>query len=106
MSATGRRGATSLAKRALMITVIHAALVIPVLGLNIVTAYREDQTETLLSRLADILGILFWLPINGLIEKDRTDIFFLLIPFNSIVYGLLFAIPLHLCAKQRGRKTR
>ena len=83
---------------------IHAVLVLPVLALNILTALQGNHARNALGLFADFCGLLMWLPINALIEIDRTDVFFLLIPFNSIVYGLLFAAPLHALALHRARK--
>ena len=99
------RDPLSFAKRLCLCTGIHALVVIPVLALNLMTGLREEDSEPALGILADALGLWLWLPINSFIQHGRLDLFFLCVPLNSILYGLLFALPLHALAKQKTSRS-
>ncbi len=77
-------------KRLLLCTGIHAAIVVPALALNLGLALGALPASAALQRTADWAGLLLWRPINALIE-NRIEIFFMLVPFNSLLYGLLAA---------------
>jgi hypothetical protein len=82
-------------KRVLLCTGVHALLMFPVLLLSVVSGLGLIPASSTLKATADFLGLLCWYPINSFINGDTMGLFFMLLPLNSLLYGLLFALPLH-----------
>jgi hypothetical protein len=90
----------SFSKRVLLCSGIHALLMFPVLLLSVASGLGLIPASPALKATADFLGLLCWYPINSFIAGDTVGLFFMLIPLNSLLYGLLFALPLHTMASR------
>jgi hypothetical protein len=76
----------------LWILCIHALLVTFSVALNFVAVWLRERALTPLDIVSDVLTEILCLPIMWLLRINRVDLFFVLLPINSLVYALVLCV--------------
>jgi len=83
---------------------IHAAAVVAVLALNVGSAFLNRLGRSPLDPVADLLAIVFCLPLLPLVHAGRLDLFFVLLPVNTFVYAVAAGLIWLAFRRLRGRR--
>ena len=85
---------------------IHAVIVFVGLVLNFLTVWMGPQSPGILNTVADLWIRVACRPLMPLVAAGRIDVFFVLLPLNSVVYGLVVCVPVTLLRRVVARSSR
>lgn len=86
------------------VMVVHALLVSVTVGLIFSSLYGLPGGRPGVDNITDMLVMFLCLPLTPLVGVGRVDLFFILLPLNTVAYSLLFWLPLY--AVRRRRRPR
>lgn len=81
---------------------VHGCLVAIGVGITFIAAFVTDGRLPFLDLVADLMTWALCLPVQVFVDRNRLDLFFMLLPLNSVCYGVAIWAPVYLFRKLKG----
>ena len=84
---------------------IHALLAFIAVGLTVLSVWSDLRLDVgwqgMLNTVVDFLGVILWVPLQPLLTAGRMDIFFMVLPLNSVLYAFVLWTPVYWARRVR-----